>query len=110
MFGAARARYENWSIWRRLVYIGGMPLIPIIRLRRVLCEIRRVSPKHSLLSSILPALVMGLISHSLGELTAYAIGVGDAAKQRLSNLEFHRIRHISDKDRLLIEGNEALET
>jgi GT2 family glycosyltransferase len=98
MFGAARTRYENWSIWRRLLYIGGMPLIPIIRLRRVLCEIRRVSPKHSLLPSILPALVMGLISHSLGELTAYAFGVGDAAKQRLT-FELSRYRHIKQQDK-----------
>jgi GT2 family glycosyltransferase len=98
VFGAARARYQNWSIWRRLLYIGCMPLIPIIRLRRVLFEIRRASPKHNLLPSILPALIIGLISHSLGELAAYTFGVGDAPKQRLT-FELSRYHHVKEQDR-----------
>ncbi len=93
MFGAARVRYENWSVWRRLVYIGGMPLIPVIRLRRVLSEVRRSGLGNNLLPSILPPVMMGIISHSLGELVAYAFGVGDAPRRRLT-FELNRHRHI----------------
>ncbi len=95
MFGAARVRYENWSIWRRLLYIGGIPLIPIIRLRRVLSEIRRSGLKINLLPYLLPALITGLVSHSLGELTAYIFGAGDAPRRRLS-FELSRHSHIKE--------------
>ena len=98
LFGAARTRYEHWSVWRRLLYIGAMPLIPIIRLRRVLNEIRRTTLKSSLLPSILPSLIMGLISHSLGEITGYAFGVGDAPQRRLT-IELERSRHVKEQDK-----------
>jgi glycosyltransferase involved in cell wall biosynthesis len=97
LFGAARTRYENWSPWRRLLYIGAMPLIPIIRFRRVLKEISRTRLKTNLLPSILPALIIGIISHSIGECTAYAIGVGDAPKRRLT-IELERHRHVREKE------------
>ncbi len=93
LFGAARARYGRWSLWRRLLYFGGIPLIPIIPLRRILNEIRRTTLKSSLLPSILPSLIMGLISHSLGEITGYAFGVGNAPQRRLT-IELERSRHI----------------
>ncbi len=98
VFGAARARYQNWSIWRRLLYIGCMPLIPVIRLMRALDEIRRTALKSKLLPSILPALIMGLISHSLGEFTGYAFGVGEAPKRKLT-FELNRYRHVKEQDR-----------
>ena len=98
LFGAARARYEHWSIWRRLLYIGGMPLIPIIRFRRVLNQIRRTKLKTNLLPYILPALITGLISHSLGEITAYAFGVGNAPQRRLT-IELERSRHIKEQEK-----------
>ena len=98
LFGAARARYGRWSLWRRLLYIGGIPLIPIIRFRRVLNQIRRTKLKTNLLPSILPALIMGIISHSLGEFTAYAFGVGDAPKRRLT-FELSRSRHTKELDK-----------
>jgi|SRR3990172_74382 len=98
LFGTARAHYEHWSIGKRLLYIIGMPLIPLIRLRRVLKEIRRTAVKPNLLPSILPALIMGLISHSLGEITGYAFGVGDAPQRRLT-IELERSRHIKEQDK-----------
>ena len=97
LFGAARTRYEHWSPWRRLLYIGAMPLIPIIRFRRVLKEISRTRLKTNLLPSILPVLLIGIISHSIGECTAYAIGVGDAPKRRLT-IELERYRHLKEKE------------
>lgn len=93
MFGAARTRYEHWSLWRRLLYIGGMPLIPIIRFTRVLKEILRTTFKTNLIPSILPAVIIGIVSHSIGEWTGYVFGVGDSPKHRLT-FELNRSRHV----------------
>jgi hypothetical protein len=106
MFAATRAR--GWSIPRRLLYTVGTLLIPALRFFRILRELNRSGSHHSLPSGIFPTLILGLVVSALGEMVGYALGVGDA-KRKLSNLEFHRIRHISDKDRLLIESNEAFQ-
>jgi glycosyltransferase involved in cell wall biosynthesis len=76
MFGAARAEYERWTIFRRLLYIGGAPLIPFVRLWRILRDIRRSGRQRDLLPNILPALMVGLIGHTVGEVTGYATGAG----------------------------------
>jgi hypothetical protein len=36
LFAALRAEKKQWSWWRRLLYIGGSPLIPLLRLWRAL--------------------------------------------------------------------------
>jgi hypothetical protein len=97
LFGAARARYEAWSIFRRLLYIGGTPLIPIVRLWRIWREIRRSGRQRQLLPNVLPTLMAGLVGHTLGEVTGYALGSGDAAQQRVT-FELSRYRHVVKQD------------
>jgi hypothetical protein len=99
LFGAARARYERWSIFRRLLYIGGMPLIPIVRLWRIWKEIRRSGRQRELFPLVLPPLITGLISHTVGEATGYILGRGGAAEQRVT-FELSRYRHVVKQDRL----------
>jgi hypothetical protein len=94
LFGAVRAHYEDWSVFRRLLYIGGMPLIPFVRLRRIIREIRR-SGRQQLLIRMLPPLLVGLIAHTLGEGMGYVFGAGDAAEQRVP-FELNRSQHIKD--------------
>ncbi|MGH7791074.1 MAG: hypothetical protein ACREOB_02040, partial [Thermodesulfobacteriota bacterium] len=107
MFAATRV--QGWSIPRRLLYTFATLFIPAVRFSRILHQLNRSGSHHSLPSGVFPTLILGLVVSALGEMFGYALGTG-TAKQKLSNLEFHRIRHISDKDRLLIESNEALET
>ena len=98
MFGAARARHRRWSVFRRLMYIGGAPLIPLVRLRRVLRDIRRSGRQRDLLPGVLPALSMGLVAHAIGEATGYACGSGNASDRRLT-FELNRRRHIAKQDK-----------
>ncbi|MGH7963364.1 MAG: glycosyltransferase family 2 protein, partial [Candidatus Binatia bacterium] len=58
LFAASRAR--GWSPLRRLFYAGGAPLIPLVRLWRIVRELRRPGRQHHLLPRVLPALVAGL--------------------------------------------------
>ena len=99
LFGAARAREKGWSVWRRLAYVCGGPLIPVIRLRRTVPVIYRTGRGRELMPRILPAMFAGLIPHALGEVTGYALGVGDA-ERRYSYFEMKRARHVTARDRL----------
>jgi glycosyl transferase family 2 len=96
-YGASRAESGRWSLLRRLLYIGGGPLIPLIHLRRVLGEIRRSGRQRDLVPWILPDLVLAVAAWAAGEATGYAYGAGDAL-ERLSDIEFYRGRHLRPGD------------
>jgi hypothetical protein len=83
LFGAARVRHNKWSVARRLIYILGSPLIPILRLRRTLQEVQRAGQFNKLFPQILPGVLTALLAHCLGEIFGYALGAGDAAWQRV---------------------------
>jgi hypothetical protein len=96
MFGAERARHGRWSVIRRLVYIAGLPLIPMVRLWRILREIRRSDRHRRLLPSVLPVMILGVIVHAIGEVMGYAIGAGRAA-ERMVSLDLSRYRYVGDR-------------
>jgi GT2 family glycosyltransferase len=96
LFAATRAR--SWSPLQRLFYTGGAPLIPVVRFQRILQQLRRSGQRRNLPLGVLPTLILGLVVSAVGEMMGYALGAGDA-KQKLSNFEFHRIRHLSKQDR-----------
>lgn len=100
IFGAARAQQGGWSPLRRVLYIGGAPLVPAVRLRRTVPRIRRSARHRGLLPRILPALVIGVVAHALGEAVGLALGPGDATRRRV-NFELDRLRHVSERDRRL---------
>ena len=100
MFAANRARGTKWSIFRRLFYICAMPLIPFVRLTRVLGHIFRSGRARELLPRILPPLIIGLLADTLGQLTGYAFGAGNAARYRVS-FELNRYRHVTEQDRAI---------
>ena len=98
LFGAARARHDKWSIARRVVYILGSPLIPVLRLRRTLREVRRTGQFDKLFPRILPSLVTGLVAHCLGEISGYALGAGNAARQRVP-CELNRCEFLAESEK-----------
>lgn len=93
LFGAARSGHGRWSLLHRLVYIGGLPLIPIVRAPHVLRQIKRTGRSRQLLPRVLPSLAIGLIMHSVGEATGYAWGSGRSPRRMLS-YELSRHRHM----------------
>jgi hypothetical protein len=96
LFGARRAQAQRWSVARRAVYAVGSPLIPVKRLPEVVRQLRRVG-RGALLPRIVPALVVGLAAHSLGEMVGYVLGAGNAGEQK-SAREFDRARFVVPSD------------
>jgi hypothetical protein len=73
-FGAGRTfatdRSAQWPTWRRVVYTAGSPVIPLLRLRRALRDLRRGGgPRRAL-----PPLLAGLLASGAGEAVGYAVG------------------------------------
>ena len=97
LFAASRAR--TWSPLRRLLYAFSAPLIPFVRFRRIVGELRRPGRARHLMPRVLPLLFAGLVVDGTGEMIGYACGVGNAMR-RLSDMEFHRERYLTKHDRL----------
>jgi hypothetical protein len=95
MFAATRAR--RWPLWRRWLYVIGGPLIPLVRLRRIMRELDRPGRPRWVLPGVLPPLIAGLAIGALGEMFGYALGPGNAA-QELLRFEFHRSRFLTKAD------------
>ena len=94
VFAAARA--GQWSPLRRLVYIVGAPLIPLVRLWRTRADIRRPGRPAHLWPRIVPALMVGLTLDAVGQVLGYAFGAGNASR-KLYAYEFHRDRYIAQQ-------------
>ncbi len=107
LYGAARARQERWSVWRRLLYVGGGPLIPLVRLWRTLPKVYGTNGRKGLLPRILPAMFAGLVPHAVGEAAGYAFGAGDA-ERHYSFYEMKRRRHVTDEDRAALAAEDEL--
>ncbi len=87
VYGGVRARVGRWSALRRILYASGLPFIPLMRLRHVLREIRRMGRQKELLPHILPVLLTLLTATAAGEVTGYLLGIGNAQRQ-LDRFEF----------------------
>ena len=97
-FGGSRARRGRWSWRRRLVYIAGAPLIPLLRAYRMLGDLRRARVGPLFKPGILPALACGLLAATVGEVAGYAFGAGDAPHRRVS-FELDRRSYTREADR-----------
>jgi hypothetical protein len=93
----AASRAAGWPAWRRAAYALGSPLIPLVRGRRVLGDIRRTGRSAELLPRILPALAAGLTLSALGELVGYAAGAG-RAPEMIGEMEVRRMPHVRRGD------------
>lgn len=96
LYGATRA--AGWSLARRLVYVGGGPLIPVVRLRRVIAEHFSGGRYAHLVPRIYPALLFGLVCDALGQMLGYAAGIG-GSRDKLATFEMDRLGHITAADR-----------
>jgi hypothetical protein len=89
----AGARSRGWSPIRRAAYAVGSPLIPFVRLPRILGDARRVGERCRLDAPGHAVLVATLAVSALGELVGYATGAGKAMS-RLMHIELHREGHL----------------
>jgi Glycosyl transferase family 2 len=96
LFAARRSR--DWSPGRRLLYIAGAPLIPAVRLARILRQLRRPGRRIPRPAAVLPLTAFLLACNTAGEAAGYALGAG-TAPDRLVDLDFRRERFMSAADR-----------
>jgi hypothetical protein len=99
LYAATRAESNGWTLPRKLMYIAGAPLIPVMRLRQLIPQLRRTGRDRELLPKLLPILVLLLVIHSLGEMAGYALDEG-TTRNTLANFEFDRVRQLSRQDQL----------
>lgn len=104
----ASTRRQRWSLGRRLVYLLGCPLIPLVRLYRILGMIRQNGWQKELLPGVLPSLLMGLVASATGELAGYATGVGRAAEESV-DLDMNRWRYITDEEKAELWSGKTLQ-
>ncbi len=88
-FGAGRVfaadRRVPWPAWRRALYALGSPLIPLVRTRRALADLRRGGAP----ARAVPPLLAGLLASSAGEAVGYARGAA-AGDPRIFLVELDR--------------------
>jgi glycosyl transferase family 2 len=100
MYGGLRREFGAWSLARRILYAGGSPLIPVLRLKRVLPLLRRTHSGRTLIPRVLPTMAVILTVHAAGEAFGYLFGMG---KTRVSYSEFEtrRERHVRPEELVL---------
>jgi hypothetical protein len=104
----ASTRRLRWPWQRRVLYLAGSPLIPFVRLYRILRMVRRHGWQRDLLPGMLPSLFAGLVSSAFGEFLGYAIGLGGAARDTV-DLDMNRWRYITDKEKAELWSGEVLQ-
>jgi hypothetical protein len=100
-FAAARA--ASWSWERRLLFAAGSPLIPAIRLQRIVRDRLRRGRGDCPLARSVPLVLLALVTSAVGELVGYLRGPGRSA-EALVELDYHRFRHILPRERHALES------
>ena len=98
-FAAARAMSHNWPVWKRLAFACACPLVPFVRLKRILHHLRRTKRFGQLMPQILFPLACGLGAGGVGEAIGYLAGAGKAAERKFAP-EVERRRFLSASDPL----------
>jgi hypothetical protein len=93
LYGGLRQEFGRWSLVRRIVWACGSPLIPALRLSRVVPAMRRTAVGQAALRRALPAMVLILTVHAAGEAAGYLFGVGDS-DTTYTVFETRRYRHV----------------
>jgi hypothetical protein len=99
LYGGLRRSFGAWPLARRLAYAGGAPLIPLLRLTRVLRDIRRTRLGPAL-PRLLPPMLAMLALHAAGEAAGYLFGTG-RSRVAYSDYETCRFRHVQPAERTL---------
>ncbi len=92
-------RAGRWPAVRRVAYAGGSPVIALVRLRRILRDARRPIREHRLLPRVLPALGLGIVIATIGELVGFLLGPGNAAR-RVTKYDIRKVDCVRESDRV----------
>jgi hypothetical protein len=98
----AAERRRGWSLFKRMMFVVGAPLIPLIRLGRMARDLNAPGRPRELLPRLAPVLFLLLLVATLGEVFGYAFGAG-SSPQRFDEAEFNRERFLNRRDLLAFE-------
>ena len=90
----AGRRAQRWSPLRRLAYVMGSPLIPLVLVMRAARGARQASRDGPLPVGTFPALVAATIIGAFGEMIGYARGTIGDADVKMLELELHRFPYV----------------
>ena len=91
IFGAARAK--GWSLFYRLFFACGTPVIPLVRYRRYKKHWASLRKHQRLPRGAISMAWFGLLISAMGEMIGCCFGAGQAVIKR-EKLEFHRLQHL----------------
>jgi hypothetical protein len=97
LIGASRS--ARWSRVRRLAYVFGSPLIPVVLLSRVMGGVRRTARRRRLPIGTVPAMILGVIVKAVGEMVAYAGGAHASAEARMTEYEVRKVAYAERRGR-----------
>ncbi len=97
MFAAGRGRDRPW---RRVIHLGGVPLLPVRQVRQVARAMLRRGHR-GLFVRVLPLVVLTSLVRAAGEVIGYLAGAGQAA-QKLSQFESNRYRELTAADSVTV--------
>jgi hypothetical protein len=92
-------RKAMWSRRRRLLYVCASPLIPAVILSRIAQPVRLFGNQGALPRGTIPALVVGAIVRTIGEVVGYLVGANRAAESRMEEYELHKLRYVAQPPR-----------
>lgn len=98
----AASRGADWTLHKRLFYAAASPLIPPVRLVRVIQQMGAPGRPAGLLARCLPCLAIGLFMDGLGQFAGYVAGAG-MSSSALTKYEYNRDRFITESDRRALE-------
>jgi hypothetical protein len=78
----AGRRAASWGAGRRLLYVVGAPLVPLVRFWRIAGDLRRIRAGPWLILRLFPVLLLGLSVRTVGETIGLVVGVRGASERR----------------------------
>jgi hypothetical protein len=102
VYAAARAR--DWSRARRLLYAGAWPLLPLVRLARLLASWPQVEGMPGPLQ-LAPRIAVAFLADGAGQGLGYLTGSG-ASTDRLARFELGRVSQLSGAEGATLLGAE----
>lgn len=91
----ANARRKRWSLQKRMLYVVASPLIPAVILYRLRQPVKNLLSRGGMPLRVLPALLLGTIVKTAGEVVGYTFGARPAAQPRMDEFEIHKLRFTS---------------
>lgn len=87
----ANARRRRWGVGKRALYVAASPLIPLVILYRLQAPIRNLLGARAMPAGSIPALLLGTVVRTAGEVVGYVRGAKPEAQPRMDHYELHKL-------------------